>query len=254
MMMAVRPVGVSASHLRPLQYVSAAATHPGCVRKLNEDACLDRPHVGLWAVADGMGGHEAGDIASSAVIDALSRVESFETAFAFRRGVRTALFEVNADLQARAAEQLVGTIGATVVALLVHGSHYACVWAGDSRAYLLRDGQLQPITRDHSLVAELVASGQLPATDARRHANAHVVTRAVGAKPTLELDGVYGAVNAGDRFLLCSDGLGVLPENQIQRAMSSERISLSTSGLLRAAIAAGAPDNVTIIAIEAIDQ
>lgn len=221
------------SHLAPLRYASTAATHPGCVRKLNEDACLDLPDAGLWAVADGMGGHDAGDVASTAVIEALRQVRSFESAYAMRKAVRAALVGANTELQAKAADMLVDTIGSTVVTLLAYGDHYACLWAGDSRAYLWRARHLLPMTRDH-----------------RTSATTNTITRAVGARPELELDCTYGRILPGDRFLLCSDGLGILSEAEIARAMSSASVSAAAQTLLRQTIAAGAPDNVTVVVVE----
>jgi serine/threonine protein phosphatase PrpC len=131
-----------ALHLRPYRFCSVALTHPGCVRKLNEDAILDRPDIGLWAVADGMGGHAAGDFASAAVVRHLDAISSINSAFDFRRAVRTALLSANHELQQKADDELLDAIGATVVTLMVHRGHYACIWAGDSRAYRLRHGRL----------------------------------------------------------------------------------------------------------------
>lgn len=241
-----------AGHLRPFAFRSVASTHPGCVRKLNEDACLDRPDIGLWAVADGMGGHDAGDVASATVINALGRVSDFSSAFAFRRAVRTALDEANLFLQRKADDELLGPIGSTVVTLLMHGGHYACIWAGDSRAYVLRNGRLERITRDHSVVQELVDAGALKDSEARSHRQANIVTRAVGAAPRLDLDGVYGRVEPGDRFLLCSDGLAaVLNDAEIAGLFRESLTSQAATALLRAALARGAPDNVTFVLIEA---
>ncbi|RYG31342.1 MAG: serine/threonine-protein phosphatase, partial [Burkholderiales bacterium] len=145
---------VPRTHLGALAFRAGAASHVGCVRKINEDAWLDRSEVGLWAVADGVGGHAAGDVASSEVISALNRVSDFSSAFAFRRNVRNSLFQANAALQRMAIRELLDTVGSTVVALIAHGGHYACTWAGDSRAYLLRKDVLTRITTDHGLASE----------------------------------------------------------------------------------------------------
>ena len=244
----------AARHLSPLRYTSAAATHPGCVRPINEDACLDLPHVGLWAVADGMGGHDAGALASKWVIDSLSNVHSFDSAFVFRRAVRTALTEANANLQAEATRSMLDTIGATVVTLIAHGSHYACLWAGDSRAYVCRSRRLHRITRDHTLVAELVDTGRMTSSEAEARKYAHVVTRAVGARPSLDIDCTYGAIQPGDRFLLCSDGLGVLDDATIAETLMLPDARQSAESLIRQAIAARAPDNVTAVVIETASQ
>jgi len=239
-------------HIKPHRFRSVACTHPGRVRKLNEDACLDRPEAGLWAVADGMGGHNAGDVASAAVIDSLARVSEFGSAYAFRRGVRSALVAANNQLQQMADEDLLGPIGATVVTLLAHRGHYACIWAGDSRAYHQRAGVFTRITRDHSLVQELVDVGELDGEQARAHRSANVVTRAVGAQARLDLDGVHGRIEVGDRFLLCSDGLAaVLDDAELASHMRADTIAATALSLMRAALETGAPDNVTFVLIEA---
>ncbi len=238
-------------HLWPFRFRSVAVTHPGCVRKLNEDACLDRPEVGLWAVADGMGGHAAGDVASETVIRVLRTVSDFGSPFSFRRAVREALTVANGELQARADAEFLDSIGSTVVTLMAHGGHYACMWAGDSRAYLLRGSRLERITRDHSLVADMVNGGALTETEARSHSAANVVTRAIGAFPSVDLEGCYGAINAGDRFLLCSDGLAaVLSDEDITKHIRAGPASGAISALLRSCLGNGAPDNVTCVLID----
>lgn len=239
------------SHLDPLRYESAAATHAGCVRMINEDACLDLPSVGLWAVADGMGGHSAGAFASKCVVEKLSKVTHFESAFAFRRNVENAIIAANKSLQEEASRNTVDTIGATVVALLVHGRHYACLWAGDSRAYLCRAGALQRITHDHTLVAELEATGKVMQGGAAAQRYSHVVTRAVGARPGLEIDAAYGVVQSGDRFLLCSDGLAIVDERTVQEAVSDASVRDAASALVREAILRQAPDNITVVVVKA---
>lgn len=244
--------GEGAPHLRPFRFRSIASTHPGMVRKLNEDACLDRPEVGLWAVADGMGGHDAGDLASETVIQSLAGVSAFDSAFAFRRGVRMALLAANEELRRKADEQMSGVIGSTVVTLIAHGGHYACMWAGDSRAYLLRDDRLERVTRDHSLVQEMISAGAIEESQIRFHPRANVVTRAVGADTRLDLDGVYGRIQPGDRFLLCSDGVGaVLTDGELEAHMRGSALQDAAGSLLRNCLARGAPDNVTLLLVEA---
>ena len=128
-----------------LSVESTSRTHVGKVRKLNEDSLLDRPAAGLWAVADGMGGHQAGDVASGMIVEQLERVDSFSSGYAFMADVRDTIGRVNRTLIARAASLAPGSvIGSTVVALLMYERHYACLWAGDSRGYLLRGGRLEP--------------------------------------------------------------------------------------------------------------
>jgi serine/threonine protein phosphatase PrpC len=240
-----------ALHLRPYRFRSVALTHPGRVRKLNEDAILDRADIGLWAVADGMGGHAAGDFASAAVVRHLDAISSITSAFDFRRAVRTALLSANQELQEKADAELLDAIGATVVTLMVHRGHYACIWAGDSRAYRLRQGRLERLTRDHSLVQELVDAGSIQADEARTHANSNIVTRAVGASERLDLDGIHGSIEPGDRFLLCSDGLDILSEDEIERASGIADLGVAAAGLMQQALNRGAPDNISLILVQA---
>lgn len=242
----------TAAHLGALKYLSYGASHVGCVRTLNEDAYLDRGEVGLWAVADGMGGHDCGEVASARVVEELAEVSSFGSAYGFRHHVCTALHRANDALQAQAVQRLSGTIGATIVALLVHGGHYACIWAGDSRAYLYRAGDLKRLTRDHSVVQAMVDAGTLGADKVRGHAQANVITRAVGAHEALELDDVHGRVQAGDRFLLCSDGLtAVVSDAEIAELMRRSPLQSAVDALIARALSRGAPDNVTALVVSA---
>lgn len=227
-----------------------AVTHRGTVRSRNEDAFVDRSDIGLWAVADGAGGHGAGDVASAAVTAALAGLPAGLSGAEVLAQVRLRMADVHADLQRRAASSDQGHMPATtLVVMMVHGDHFACLWAGDSRAYLLRDGSLSQMTQDHSLVQELVDSGALAAELAESHAQANVITRAVGAPDTLVLDKVAGRLDPGDRVLLCSDGLfKALPEAEIARLLNAGG---GPETLIESALAAGARDNVTALVIEA---
>ncbi|HET9231785.1 MAG TPA: PP2C family serine/threonine-protein phosphatase [Vitreimonas sp.] len=238
------------SHLGAFKFLSVGRTHVGCVRSLNEDAVLNRADIGLWAVADGMGGHEGGEVASAAVVDALSGVFNFTTAYAFRDAAAQALVEANTKLVELSAER--GTMGSTVVTLLAHEGHYACLWAGDSRAYLYRAGALKRLTRDHSVVQEMVDAGAITEDRARAHPRANVITRAVGAREQLEIDSVFGSIQAGDRFLLCSDGLtGVVTEREIAEHMIRAPLEAAAERLIDQALARGAPDNVSLVLLAA---
>jgi serine/threonine protein phosphatase PrpC len=240
----------SAGRFGSFKYLSVGRTHAGRVRTLNEDALLNRPDIGLWAVADGMGGHECGDVASAVVVDALAGVSRYATAYAFRDAVAGALKTANGELAERSA--LHGTTGATIVTVLTHGAHYACLWAGDSRAYLYRGGALRRLTRDHSLVQEMVDAGALSEAAARAHPKSNVITRAVGASGHLELDEVSGAIRQGDRFLLCSDGLtSVVQDREIAEAIVRAPLEAAAERLMELALGRCAPDNVTLLLIAA---
>ncbi|WP_421988706.1 PP2C family protein-serine/threonine phosphatase [Roseococcus sp.] len=229
---------------------SSAATHPGAVRTRNEDNLVERPDLGLWAVADGAGGHGSGDVASTAIAEALSAIPPGLTAAEMLAQVRLRLSAVHAGLQAKAEERGTGgIIASTVVVLLVRGDYFAALWAGDSRIYLLRDGHLLRLTRDHSLVQELVDSGEIRAEDAESHPRANVITRAVGAGGALELDKVADRMQPGDRYMLCSDGVfKELPEARIATLIAQ---GAKAGDLVRLAVEAGGRDNVSVVLIEA---
>jgi protein phosphatase/serine/threonine-protein phosphatase Stp1 len=229
---------------------SLAATHPGTVRPRNEDALIDRPDIGLWAVADGAGGHGAGDVASAAAIAALQDLPPGLSAAEMLAQLRLRIMAVHAELQRQAREAGAGRIIATtLVVLLARGGHYACLWAGDSRIYLLRQGAFTRLTRDHSLVQDLVDQGLLAEADAEGHPQANIITRAIGAEGELELDKVSARIAPGDLFLLCSDGLfKAIPEAEIAGMLLDGQ---GPDDLLRTALAKGARDNVTAITVRA---
>lgn len=228
-----------------------ARSHVGAVRRLNEDRVLARPEIGLWAVADGMGGHQAGDVASTAVVEALGQMGDADSGWALLTDAERRLQQVNGDLVARAAAfGPRARIGSTVVALLVYDGHYACLWAGDSRAYLLRDGQLRRLSRDHSVVQELVDAGVLAPGDAKGHRAANVITRAVGVDADLTLDLQHGEARPGDVFLLCSDGLtGLLDDAEIAARLGVMSLDKAADDLLRLTLDRGAPDNVSLLIV-----
>lgn len=237
-----------------LAFESAERTHVGRVRKLNEDRVLSRPDVGLWAVADGMGGHQAGDLASGMIVDALAEIQLLGSGYAFLEEVQTSVQRVNRTLVAHARLSRPGTvIGSTLVVLLAYGGHFACLWAGDSRAYRLRDGRLEQITRDHSMVQELLDSGALKRADAPSYGRSNVITRAVGVNDRLALDVASGPIEKDDLFLLCSDGLtGMISDFEIQEELLRAGVG-AVEPLLATTLDRGAKDNVSLIAIKAAD-
>ncbi len=230
------------------QCMSWATTHVGTVRTLNEDAWLSRPELGMWAVADGAGGHAHGDRASRAVIEALEFIPPHLSADEMLAEVRQRIAETHAALRLSQDDERPEISASTVVMLIARGDHYACLWAGDSRCYLLRDGELLQVTRDHSLVQELVDAGEIMPDEADTHPNANVITRAVGADGSLDLDKVSSRLALGDRFLLCSDGLcKAVSDEDIAELLASP---LPTERLVEAALANNGRDNVTAVAVE----
>jgi len=244
---------LNAAAPRVLAFATATRSHTGLVRTLNEDRLLARPDLGLWAVADGMGGHQAGEVASTLVVDTLDKVGRFSSGYGYLNAVCAGLQDVNGHLVRRAARLPGGgVIGATVVALLVFEGHYACVWAGDSRGYRLSGGRLAPITRDHSVVQELVEAGHLAPHEARGHYRANIVTRAVGAMPTLDLDVQHGDAAPGDVFLLCSDGLtGAVEDFELEAVLGGMDIEAAADRLLALTLERGAIDNVSFVLVRA---
>jgi len=238
--------------MQSFSFVSGAASHVGCVRKLNEDSYLDRADLGLWAVADGMGGHDAGDHASQLTIAALGQVSEPTSASTFLAQVKGTLKAANAELRREAAERGPGRIiASTVVTLLAFGEHYCCVWAGDSRLYLLRDETLRQISRDHSHVQELIEVQLLSPEDARHHPYSNVVTRAIGATDDLDLETTHDRLHSGDLFLLCSDGLTkMLEDDEIRAILMRTSLFDVPYALVESALERKASDNVTVVAMQ----
>ena len=237
-----------------MQWSSASRTDVGCVRALNEDACLDQPQRGLWAVADGMGGHTAGDLASGMIVRALGAFAVPNALTSFSATARGTLQTVNHQLREEAARRGVRMIGSTVAVLMAKGREFAWLWAGDSRIYLYRDAQLEALTTDHSYVAELQAQGHLSAEAARHHPSQHLITRAVGAADWLDLDEGRIVVRDGDLFLLCSDGLS----NEVQapemvRALEAGDCQRAADLLVEMALQAGGRDNITAVVVRVDD-
>lgn len=234
------------------RYRSWAATHAGTVRAHNEDAFLNRPDLGLWAVADGAGGHMAGDVASRVVIEALDSIPPDLNAGEVLAQLRLRVAGAHAQLREDAAERGAGAmIATTLVVLVARQDHFACLWAGDSRAYLLRGGALSRITRDHSLVQEMVDAGAITEAQADGHPQANVITRAVGAMDeAMELDKIIGQLLPGDRFLLCSDGLCKVLDDAAIIAVLAGAEDAPAERLVAAALARMAGDNVTVVMAE----
>ncbi|MDO9708750.1 PP2C family protein-serine/threonine phosphatase [Paracraurococcus lichenis] len=230
---------------------SAGRSDPGAVRRRNEDNLVERQDIGVWAVADGAGGHAAGDVASGLVRQALLAIPAGLGAQELLGEVRARLAQVHEMLLARAEAPGGATSATTVVVLIAGEGHFACLWAGDSRLYRLRDGALSLITRDHSLVQEMVDAGTLTPEAAEGHPHSNVVTRALGVGD-LALEKVTDRLEPNDRFLLCSDGLSkAVPEVEIAALLAAESPETVVDGLMAAALARGARDNVTAVAVGA---
>ena len=232
------------------QWVSAGITDVGNVRKINEDAILDRPQMGLWVVADGMGGHEAGDVASSSIVAALSKLEEHERPRAFVDAVEDCIIDVNRRLYdaSTAAGQIMGS---TVAAVLALPGYALCMWAGDSRVYRLRDFALEELTTDHSEVEELIAEGSLRREDADNYPGENVITRAVGGEQDLYLEVRMFELKHKDRYLVCSDGLYKdISFKEIESILSDGAVTMACRKLLDLAKSRRCSDNVSIIGVD----
>ncbi|WP_129791367.1 PP2C family serine/threonine-protein phosphatase [Sphingosinicella sp. CPCC 101087] len=237
----------------PFRIESWARTHEGRVRDHNEDSYCADERQGLWAVADGMGGHEGGDWASAKLVEKIAAVELPNDLEQARAVVVEAIEAANRAILAEARRRG-KQMGSTVVVLLVQDQHYAILWVGDSRAYLLRDGDLVQLSRDHTQVQEMVDRGILRPEDAVNHPMGHVLSRAIGVREEMAIDQATGEVRPGDIFLLCSDGLhGYVDEKEIARLLARRSPEAASEELVEVTLANGAPDNVTVVAVWASD-
>jgi serine/threonine protein phosphatase PrpC len=235
-----------------MNYRSTARTHIGAVRQRNEDAVFDRPEIGLWAVADGAGGHERGDYASRRIMELLADIDATLSGPRLVEQVKTRLALANSELRAKAAAMGPDAlICSTVVVLLIESGEASALWAGDSRLYLMRAGCLRQLTRDQSHVQNLVDSGEITRADAPRHPLANIVTNLVGAFDQLALEERRDRLEPGDILLLCSDGLsGVVTEAEIAAVLSASPLSTAADRLIEYALAQNAHDNVSAVVVE----
>lgn len=228
----------------------AGLTHRGMVRSRNEDAILTDPEHGvLWVVADGMGGYGHGDVASDIVVEYLGAVaDTPDPGAALAAQIEAA----NRAVLDRARRDGLGQMGSTVVALMVQRAVAHLAWVGDARAYLLRGPRLRLVTRDHTVVQELVDRGELTGAEAETHPEAHIVTRAVGGGPMIDVAREAVPLLPGDRVLLCSDGLPRCVDDDRIAARLTEAATpeAACEALVREALANGSPDNVSVIVID----
>ncbi len=237
---------------RPIKWLTYADTHVGMIREVNEDSICSISENGLWAIADGMGGYEAGDVASNMIVKTLAEIENLEGLNDFVEAVENALIDVNHRILEYADIMLDGgTLGSTVVALIIRGRVGACLWVGDSRLYRLRNGNLLQLSRDHSQVEEMIQQGHLTPEEAEGHPDSNVITRAVGADKDLYIDINVFSTQIGDTFLLCSDGLyGSVESHDFEETLKLGNSEELLKTLLQKALENGADDNVSIIVVK----
>lgn len=235
---------------RGFALASGAASHVGCVREANEDHFLVAPALGIYAVADGMGGHESGALASATVVESLASIGSAVSAADLLARLEDRIWRANAMLQAIVLKT--GKIlGSTVAILLVYGDHYACLWSGDSRIYRIRGAAITQLSRDHTEVQDLVERGVLTPEEARTSPRRNVITRAVGVVQDPELELEHGRLEAGDTFVICSDGLtGHVADAEILAAAEDCATPQAVcDGLVALTLQRGATDNVTVVVV-----
>jgi protein phosphatase len=226
-----------------------SVTHTGVVRERNEDSCLVRTDIGLWAVADGMGGHEAGDVASQILVKWLDGIGQPASSADLLEQCEEQVFLANQEIMALSSARNGAIIGTTVAILLIREDYYACVWAGDSRVYRIKDGSIGQVSHDHTEVEQLIAEGKLSREEAKDWPN-NVITRAVGVGEDLELEVVTGPVDPGDIFVICSDGLTKhLDDDEILREVTARNAQAACDTMLALALDRGGLDNVTVVII-----
>jgi protein phosphatase len=235
-------------------WTSASRSHPGRVRQVNEDACLDQSEHGLWAVADGMGGHSLGEFASGLAVQSLMDLPAEERLEHRVSVALDRLREVNRHLRAEALRRDVPLIGTTIAALLACGNLCSCLWAGDSRIYLYRGGLLRQLTRDHNHIEAARWRQVSEEDDTVELPRQNYITHALGAEDTLHIDRVTIELLDGDIFLLCTDGLSnVVSELSIQEALLPGICRLACDALIDMALDRKARDNVTAVVVHAED-
>lgn len=238
-----------------LSWRSAGLSRKGPRREVNEDAFLDASERGLWVVADGMGGHAAGDLASDGICRELGALDLNPTINECIARIESTLRRVNTSLRNEARSRGPDVlIGSTFAGLLIRGRHAVCLWSGDSRAYLARGDTLFQLTRDHKLVEDMVCSGELCAGDAARHPHRHIVTRAIGADDAVHIDLNHVTLTTGDRLLLCTDGLSDCLDPQTIADILQNDPETCVQALLDTGDRRGRKDDATAIAVTILGE
>ncbi|WP_415884425.1 PP2C family protein-serine/threonine phosphatase [Neptuniibacter sp. QD34_54] len=236
---------------RQLTWRSVARTETGHVRKINEDALYTCDQQAHWAVADGMGGHHAGDVASQLVVERLSKLPVGDNLACRIDRLEDTLVATNQELLNMAGGNG-KVIGTTVAGLIFDTNRYLVYWCGDSRVYLLRNGCLNQETVDHTLVQEMLEQGRINPVDVPNHPERNVITRAVGANDSLFIDMDLRPLQAGDLFLICSDGLDKeIGENELTQLLnqSARDINQGIDLLMSKCLERSAKDNITLVLV-----
>lgn len=239
----------------PFLFDTGTASHTGCVRDHNEDSFMAEPASGVWLVADGMGGHAAGDFASRSIAEAAAKVGIPDSARDLQTRFMDLLHKAHHAIRHRSVELQGATVGATLAALLTHGRNYACIWAGDSRIYLMRKGFYSQLTTDHTEVQDLLRAGAITPAQARDWPRRNVITRAIGVFDTPQTDLVAGELSSGDTFLLCSDGLTEhVDDTEMAQVLRRGSAQECCDRLIALTLERGARDNVTVVIVRCQDS
>ncbi|GAA0781650.1 serine/threonine-protein phosphatase [Roseibium denhamense] len=237
-----------------LKAYAVGLTDVGCVRTENQDAFFVDEKLGVFAVMDGAGGMTNGAQASCLVREALQDLSTPRDAEDLLDQFERRVIEAKANIDKVAAEANGVMMGTTIAALLTFERNFACLWAGDSRVYRFRQGGLEQITTDHTEAQELVDQNVLTKDEAKTFSRRHVITKAIGSDIDLELEMVSGNLRAGDRFLLCSDGLtGLIDDSVIATILRTGAAETAAKELLAGALNSGGSDNVTVLVVD-IDE
>lgn len=235
-------------------YETGIATDPGKVREVNEDGSYASAEAGIWLIADGMGGHANGKLASGKIVEAAATIGRAASAPDLLARFHDRMLRTNREIQALSSANG-GVMGATVAAVLIYGNHCACVWSGDSRVYLMRGGTISQLSRDHTEVQGLVDQGLLTSEEARNWPRRNVITRAIGVFDDPEIETVHGKVLPGDRFVLCSDGLtGHVSDAEILDIADNFPPQDACDRLVGLTLSRGALDNVTVIIARCLEK
>lgn len=238
-----------------LVFMSRFVSHPGAVRTVNEDAYLDAPDAGVWVIADGMGGHEGGELASRVVVEALEDLPKGEDADALLETIKDRLESANDRIREISLSRFVGRpIGSTVVVFAVRGRAGVCVWAGDSRIYLFRQGALSRLTRDHSRIEELIALGLLQEGEVTDTRTANIITRAIGVEADFSPEIRTVEVIPEDILLMCSDGLNKVVSDEEFGDALRQGLPRAVDVLLELALSRTPTDNVTLGVVQALAE
>jgi serine/threonine protein phosphatase PrpC len=228
---------------------AGAATHTGKVRSQNEDAYLIASRVGLWAVADGMGGHAAGDVASRTLVEELGAIEPPASAADLVEQCQARIANANNRLK-RISDERGAPVGTTLALLLAYGGYYSCLWSGDSRIYRIRNLAIEQVSVDHTEIQELISEGKITPAEARDWPWRNVITRAIGVFDVPEVEMVNGDLMSDDTFVICSDGLTAhVSDEEILAYSGASSPQQVCDQLVALTLERGARDNVTVVVV-----